>query len=545
MRLAGIACRPDLLSTTTPAMASPTMIDSTACVWYSTSQPASITMRSRTSLCFSGSLLRCQCPFIASIAERHSSPMPHRKSSGMLTSPTVASPPRALSRSMTSGLAAAPCRRDTCRRASGAASNDHHIVLAVHRQVAGRLAELVAVHRHLKHRGILLVGSPRRARWPRSGIRWRIGRSRRRTRGQCGRRPHRCGWRRRDRPSGRSCTRRIRRELDRLCGSWRLRGLGQRVVSLACNSERRNKDLCREVAQRCYTTCNMAKYILRPPEPRCSPIEDVLHDAEELLGVQLTLHDLASVFVDTEGRRLLGRWRGSHRRYETCARSHCRRCLDHCYGEVNRTAARSDGPFVHRCWRGLVEVVLPICQEGVHVATLFAGQWRSHGVGKRCPAYVRAVPVAKADDLRRMGRLMQAVADGLPAELRRVQGDVGRPATRGEEIRRFIRLHAAQPVRLSELARSLHLSPSRTSHPRPRGDGAELPDAAAGRAAAQGAGPCCGRRTCRSARSVGCRASITRTTSVVSSANARAGPPASTEPTARALRPEAAPSPSR
>ena len=77
-------------------------MESMTVIWSSTSQPYFSSIRSSTSLCFSGSVLRCQWPSIFSSSSIISTPSPETKSSGMFTSPIVARPPSAPIDSMSS-----------------------------------------------------------------------------------------------------------------------------------------------------------------------------------------------------------------------------------------------------------------------------------------------------------------------------------------------------------------------------------------------------------------------------------------------------------
>jgi hypothetical protein len=214
----------------------------------------------------------------------------------------------------------------------------------------------------------------------------------------------------------------------------------------------------------------MTKYILHPPPARCSPIEEAVQDAESLLGIHVTVHDLSGTFADSRGEGLLGRWRGSHRRYQVCADGYCRRCLRHCGQAVNKRAAASEGAFTHRCWKGIVEQVVPLRIDGVHVGTLFAGHWRTHRPrtprGLRCEAaaLIRRLSPLPAAGLMALGRTLETFAAGLLVQAAELRGR-SRPAlSRREQVLRFVEVHAAERVRLSDLANALHLSPSRTSH---------------------------------------------------------------------------------
>jgi AraC family transcriptional regulator len=214
----------------------------------------------------------------------------------------------------------------------------------------------------------------------------------------------------------------------------------------------------------------MAETVLHPPAGRCSPIEEALDDTQRLLGLRMTLHDLAGVFVDRDGASLLDRWRGSHRRYATCAIGYCRRCLSHCFQAVNKQSGQARGAFVHECWKGFVELVVPIRREGVHLATLFAGQWRQADLAgggdlpSQCRELIDQLPQVDPGHLEQLSGMLEAFATGLLIKADELRGRAGPPRSRREVIHRFLELRAAGPIGLEDLAAALHLSPSRTSH---------------------------------------------------------------------------------
>ncbi len=215
----------------------------------------------------------------------------------------------------------------------------------------------------------------------------------------------------------------------------------------------------------------MNNYVLHPTPDRSSAVETALQEAEQMMAVRFTLHDLSSVFVDAEGRSLLGRWRGSHRRHRCCAAGYSKRCLSHCYRMVNRKAAERRQPFPHQCWKGIVEIALPLRREGVHVGTLFAGQWRANhdvaegvGVDGFVRDEIRRLPCVDGMDLHRLATVLETWTAGLLEQAAGLRWTDGAMTSRREAVYRYLDLHAAEPVGLPDLARFINLSTSRTSH---------------------------------------------------------------------------------
>jgi AraC-like DNA-binding protein len=207
-------------------------------------------------------------------------------------------------------------------------------------------------------------------------------------------------------------------------------------------------------------------------------IERLLLDTETLLGVRLAIHDRASIFHGRDGESLLL----PSRRYH--ANSYCEsgrfdragwdaRCKDHCFTAMHAQAQQALGPFTHGCWKGVREIVVPIRREGVHLATLFAGQFRAIGEdtlpARRIDASLRnawqALPTLDGERAAGMGRVLMALGAGLLALIDQANRLTSPDADRTTRIRLFLHYHAHRPtLRLADLARALDLSPSRTSH---------------------------------------------------------------------------------
>ena len=190
---------------------------------------------------------------------------------------------------------------------------------------------------------------------------------------------------------------------------------------------------------------------------------------ERLLGIGLTVHDLAGVFCDSHGQPLLGPQRQSHKPRAVCRLGFSRRCREHCRGTVNQRAARESRPFTSECWKQVTEIVVPIFRGGTHVATLFAGSWRDDRPRPSAPPLpVRMVdawhelPVLEPEHAQALMSVLAPFGHGLLDlldENNDVQGE-----TRYTRIRAFLRHRAHEAIRLNDLAADLGLSPSRTSH---------------------------------------------------------------------------------
>lgn len=204
----------------------------------------------------------------------------------------------------------------------------------------------------------------------------------------------------------------------------------------------------------------------KPTSELARAIELTFLDTEALLGLWITVHDLKRVFVDQSGRNLISRDRHRHM-HPVCIKVHASRCIDHCMIDVNRKAGQVTVPFTHCCWKQVTEVAVGLYADQQHVATLFAGAFKPGQL--RDPVDVRwakeheVLPIADPQHLERCGRVLQAVGMGL---LTRVRANASRdePTDRKSQIRRWLREHCHDDSTLDDLAQTLFLSVSRTSH---------------------------------------------------------------------------------
>lgn len=206
-----------------------------------------------------------------------------------------------------------------------------------------------------------------------------------------------------------------------------------------------------------------------PPVFDDNPVQVALRDADRLTGLGITVHDLSGVFSVGEGTTVLDGRRQSHRRFAVCRLGYCSNCLKHCNDEIMARCATEDQPFVHECWKGVAEVVAPLVREGVPLAVIFAGQWKSRRVrpdkslSQRWRKTYDKLDRLDPAEAARIGHFMQTFGLGL---LQHVEAVVvpGGADNRRAQVMRFLHFNVQRDVHLEDLARVLHLSSSRTSH---------------------------------------------------------------------------------
>lgn len=221
----------------------------------------------------------------------------------------------------------------------------------------------------------------------------------------------------------------------------------------------------------------MATKTSHSDELLCRRINALLGDVEPLLGVRIMIHDHQGVFRTREARPIIeGRPRHMHPycllgRLENPAWD--ARCRKHCGQDVIERSKRELAPQCTLCWKGVREVVVPMVQQGQCMATLYAGvfrdlkdsgrPWAARLGGEVLAAYesLEVLPPARA---RQIERILTTLGQGLLHELLQLhtlpEGDLDRRTA----IRRFFFRRANQDVTLADLAETMGLSPSRTSH---------------------------------------------------------------------------------
>ncbi|MGI5925112.1 MAG: helix-turn-helix transcriptional regulator [Lentisphaeria bacterium] len=211
------------------------------------------------------------------------------------------------------------------------------------------------------------------------------------------------------------------------------------------------------------------------PDPP-TKYEWLLRSLEEQLQVRLTVHDELGLLRDGQGALLLpGR---NFHPHPYCAwrrntnRSVDRKCYRHCVVELmRRIRTASDLPLETCCWKGVRELVVPVYCDGRHTLTVFIGAFRQ--TADTCPLpgasaekMFLTLPVDTYQRFRQLTDLVRFFFLGVLHSLteQRSSGERSK-STRRQQIEQFIHQNASRNgLNISDLARKLHLSTSRTAH---------------------------------------------------------------------------------
>ena len=202
--------------------------------------------------------------------------------------------------------------------------------------------------------------------------------------------------------------------------------------------------------------------------------ERMLRAVESVYSVRITVHDLRGA-LDLGGERKMLEWGRLYHSHPFCLEgreTHAgwnRNCLRDCAAFAETKSVHSPAPFLHDCWKGCRELVVPVWEEHVPVLVLYAGAFLpDEEKGSGCPALSRSVRATrrkmKKETLESLARLMQAAGLALLHAAMLIRKQRSPEENRAEKIRAWVREHFRENVSLIPLARTMNLSPSRAGH---------------------------------------------------------------------------------
>ncbi len=212
------------------------------------------------------------------------------------------------------------------------------------------------------------------------------------------------------------------------------------------------------------------------PENPGDYLNRILEDLEKRFQVTITLHDSRGLLYNGHGNHVF-QDRRKHRhpfcmaqRYSTPFWNSC--CLKDCFLGAESLARENFHPFLHPCWKGCVELLVPIPHRNTLFLLIYAGLFRmeSSTPPEKLPDPLkedfRNLPVAdpaKLEELSRMLRMFGETVIACSGNLHREE-DAERKSFRRHDIRNFLTENAHRSLKLNDLAEYLSLSTSRTGH---------------------------------------------------------------------------------
>lgn len=203
-----------------------------------------------------------------------------------------------------------------------------------------------------------------------------------------------------------------------------------------------------------------------------STFENALREIERKFNVFLTVHDLRGRLHHSDGKPLLpGRNVHQHiccmkKRYERPGWD--QRCSEDCFKQTEQTANKLQKPFIKLCWKGLVEVVVPIFVKEQHLLSILAGTFRHpDGIPEEAdlPKWLHAeyskLPLFDAHMMEELSKVLKIIGRGM---IMRDESGLDNRLGRKMQIYQFIKDHAHERVTLADLGQAIGISPSRARH---------------------------------------------------------------------------------
>ena len=191
--------------------------------------------------------------------------------------------------------------------------------------------------------------------------------------------------------------------------------------------------------------------------------------AQERSGVSLVLHDHIGAFIMPDKTKLLPNV-NTHRSPCCMYRQKSRnKCMAHCREEAMKTANETGKPFKFSCWRGVVELVMPLYLGKIHAATIFAGSFRDpdFDLSNFSLSYRKlynSMPIWNDEKIEELEMLLISTGYSLLQLAANLRGSYALEPGRKGKIQRFFLYRYSEQVGVADLAEELNLSQSRTLH---------------------------------------------------------------------------------
>lgn len=203
--------------------------------------------------------------------------------------------------------------------------------------------------------------------------------------------------------------------------------------------------------------------------------EPALVRFEEALGVNITLHDYTGLLHRLDGKRLF-----PNRNYHQCPYCVAGRfqepgwrnlCVRDCMKDSDPRLLKTPEPYLKHCWKGVIELVIPLVSRNRVMAGIYVGAFKgeipetSTIPKKHLEMHARLPELPGPEERLRLLTMITLFFQGMLSVVRDIQeSGQNMEYDRKTVISRFIQKQASGRVRLTDLARHLCLSPSRTVH---------------------------------------------------------------------------------
>ena len=183
----------------------------------------------------------------------------------------------------------------------------------------------------------------------------------------------------------------------------------------------------------------------------------------------ITIHAMSGIWYKQDSTYLFPQWADHRadycRRNRYIRRKYDKLCLRDCAAEVEKESLRSGEPFLHDCWKGVRELIVPFLWGETLELVFYVGPFRgSEPPGEmrqhweKLPEFPQELCEEMIQELRTLGNSFYALLVHGNQHLKNIA------PRRAELIRAYIHRHSDRGISLAGLADYLGVSPSRASH---------------------------------------------------------------------------------
>ena len=195
---------------------------------------------------------------------------------------------------------------------------------------------------------------------------------------------------------------------------------------------------------------------------------------EKISGFVITIHDHRGLLFSKSGEPFLaGKEHHSHLYCEQGRYSELNwnsQCMRNCARTVESIALKELKPFIHSCWKGVEELIVPVVKDDALLLIIYAGVFKSKEVWPTADVLAcmkseyRKLKYADHGQLEKYAALLQIFGQGMLDYAFLYHKEADEKHGRKEIIRKYVYDNVHRDITLAGLAKRLSISGSRARH---------------------------------------------------------------------------------
>jgi AraC-like DNA-binding protein/ligand-binding sensor protein len=206
-----------------------------------------------------------------------------------------------------------------------------------------------------------------------------------------------------------------------------------------------------------------------------SDFEFILKQLEKTFNIYITVHDYSGVLLHLNGKRLLFERNLHHCPFCIKGRFTIPKwralCIKDCLRDSDANVLRESKPYIKSCWKGVMELVIPIIRHKKPVAAIYVGGFKGNipaetSLSSEYLKIHKSLPdIPDNETIHEIISTITVVFHGMISAKEYVLEEYEDiELGRKHKISRYIQERAHTKIKLNDLAEYLYLSPSRTGH---------------------------------------------------------------------------------